>query len=149
MDMKTATLSAAWRGWIMILDNGAAAGGAFFMAMYSKVEMFSVIGSVICATALMSVLGLFLSESIPAMRIRNVTGRKRLLANWCCGLSAYWFAYPVRARWFPEADIELIAGGTAAALALMGVSAVSIAIRISLRKAAAIEESMDEKTPKE
>lgn len=149
MDMRSASISAAFRGWLMIIENGAAAGGAFFMAMYSKVEFISVLGSVICATALMSVLGLLLSEAVPAMRIRNITGRKRLLANWCCGLAAYWFAYPVRNKYFPDCDIELVASGCAAVLALMGVSVVSIAIRISLKKAASIEESLDDKPPRE
>lgn len=134
MDMKTLAASTATRSAALIFDNGAAALGACMAALYTRVEIIAVIGSIVAATAFCGMLGLFLSEAIPALRIRNVEGRKRLVANWCAGLCAYWTAPLIQARWLPGVDIELVAGLCAAVQSVLGVWAMMICVRWFVKK---------------
>ena len=142
MDMKTLTVTAATRSFSLVFENGVAAAGAVVAAIYTRVEIVAVLGSIVAATAICGMLGLFLSEAIPALYIRNIEGRKRLIANWCCGLTAYWSAPVIRDRWFPSADIELISGLAAAAQSIAGVFILVLLMRVFTKRATTLSKTI-------
>lgn len=138
MDMKTLAATTVDRSLSLVFENGAAAIGAIAAAIYTRVEIVAVLGSIVASTAICGMLGLFLSEAIPALYIRNIEGRKRLIANWCCGLTAYWSAPVIRDHWFPSSDIELVSGLAAAAQSIAGVFLLVVFMRVFTKRAADI-----------
>lgn len=133
MDMKTTAVSAS-RHLFTMMEQGVAAGAALMAAIYTRAEIIAVIGSIVAATAICGMLGLFFSEIIPALRIKGIEGTKRLIANWCAGLIAYWTAPHIRARYFPHSDIEMVAALTAAAQSVVGVLILKMILNFVAKK---------------
>lgn len=139
MDMKSAATAVISKSSALAMEHGVTAVSAFYAAIYTRVEIVAVLGSIVAATAIMGMLGLFLSEVVPAMRIPSLQGRSRLICNWCCGLLAYWTSPVVKDQFFPTYDMELVAGATAAVQSLLGISFMIILLRIVLKRAADLE----------
>lgn len=139
MDMKTLALHAVSNSTKFLGEHAAACIGSLFMAIYTRVEVVAVVGSIVAATAIMGMLGLFLTDAVPFLRVSAIVGKRRLIANWCCGLLAYWTAPIVKVKLMPAHDLELVAGLTAAAQSLLGVSVLIIILRILGRRAGELE----------
>ena len=104
-----------------------------FLAVQGNTDASTILGACIAGSGIMSILGMFLSEAITALKVSRLTGYRRMLANWLCGLFSIPFVGYMHRHWFPDEDLAFTAAGIAGIFALLGVSVFAIAIPKLLR----------------
>jgi len=111
-----------------ILETMLPTVAGMFLAVEGATDASTIMGACVAGSGIMSLLGMLLSECIPAMKVERLVGARRMLANWLCGLIAIPFVPWLHRTYFANEDLALTAGGIAGAFALLGVSVFTIAI---------------------
>lgn len=126
---------------------GAALGGSMLM-LASASQSISVWGAAVAGSAFMAVLGMLMAEVSPSFKAGGLSGVKRLLANWACGLSAGFIGPFAQRRYFPDDDVVVVTGMMSCILSLLGVVALFVAspklLAIWSKKLATKKDSSDQ-----
>ncbi len=111
-----------------LLNHVFAALGGSMVSVFAASQTVSVWGAAIAGSAFMAVVGMLMAEVSPTFKVGGLTGIKRLIANWACGMSAGFIGPFMQRRYFPEDDVVGITGMTACVLALLGVVAFFVVL---------------------
>ncbi len=116
-----------------IVEAAVPTVGGVILATSSKTEMGVILGACCAGSGITAILGMLLSEAIPAMRVPKIVGYRRLLANWLCGLTMIPVVGKIHRAYFPEDDLAMTAALTSGVAGLLGVSLLMIVIPRFLR----------------
>lgn len=125
------------------------ATGGILMASHATGDMGLILGGAVAGAGVAGLLGMLLSESIPALQLPRLAGLRRLAANWLCGLCTIPFIGPIHRKYFVEEDLSMTSAGIAGVAGLVGVVVLAIVLPAVVTKARKKAEvlSEDERHP--